>query len=128
MKFHLTTSQGNHLITGYGTGWVEINRQRFNHSLIILPDRLITDWHVPDFESLTSDHFLQIAELAPEVVLLGTGTKIRFPLPKLYAALSSVNIGLECMDTAAACRTYNILMAEGRGVASALIIQGSEVL
>ncbi|MEQ1602166.1 MAG: Xcc1710-like domain-containing protein [Methylophilaceae bacterium] len=122
MKFHLTTAQGRQLITGYDASWVEINTQRFSKSLIILPERLISDWQVTDFDSLTYEHFLQIAALAPEVVLLGTGAKIRFPHPKLYAALTNANIGLECMDTAAACRTYNILMAEGRSVAAALII------
>lgn len=123
MKFHLTTAQGKQLITGYGAGWVEVNTQRFNKSLIILPDRLITDWQLPDFEQLTEQHFQQMADLAPEVVLLGTGEKIRFPSPRLYAMLTNANIGLECMDTAAACRTYNILMAEGRSVAAALIVQ-----
>ena len=81
MKFHLTTAQGKQLITGYGAGWVEVNTQRFNKSLIILPDRLITDWQLPDFEQLTEQHFQQMADLAPEVVLLGTGEKIRFPSP-----------------------------------------------
>jgi uncharacterized protein len=122
MKFHLTTAQGRQLITGYGSNWVEINSQRYSQSLIILPERLIDNWHINRFDDLSHNHFEQIANLTPEVVLLGTGAKIRFPHPGLYAALTDANIGLECMDTAAACRTYNILMAEGRCVAAALII------
>ncbi|MDP2247911.1 MAG: Mth938-like domain-containing protein, partial [Nitrosomonadales bacterium] len=74
-----------------------------------------------DFESLTVEHFEKIAELKPEVVLLGTGNKHRFIHPRLTAPLTALGISVECMDTAAACRTYNILMAEGRHVAAALI-------
>jgi len=122
MKLHLTQSAGNHLITGYGTGWVEINASRYGHSLIVLPALLVTDWQVEDFDSLAETHFERLASLAPEVVLLGTGATHRFARPRLYRALTEAKIGLECMDTAAACRTYNILMAEGRHVAAALIV------
>jgi len=122
MKLHLTTSEGNYLITGYGDDWVEINKIRYRHSIILLPDRLVTDWPARDFETLVPAHFQQIAEMQPEVALLGTGAKHRFIHPKISQPLMEKGIALECMDTAAACRTYNILMSEGRLVAAALLI------
>ena len=122
MKLHLTRASGNQLITGYGEGWVEINTVRYERSVIVLPDLVITDWAPTDFDSLTAEHFAQIAALKPEVLLLGTGATHRFIHPHLSHTLIETGIGLECMATAAACRTYNILMAEGRNVAAALII------
>ncbi len=122
MKLHLTQSAGNQLITGYGTGWIEVNEARYEHSLIVLPNLVVTDWNVTNFEDLSEAHFERLAALAPEVILLGTGTTHRFAHPSLSRALTEAGIGLECMTTAAACRTYNILMAEGRHVAAALIV------
>jgi uncharacterized protein len=122
MKLHLTQAEGQNLITGYGEGWVEINRKRYEHSLIVLPKSLIEDWQVRDFEDLTIEHFQKLVALKPEVVLLGTGTKHRFIHPRLTAPLTALGISVECMDTAAACRTYNILMGEGRQVAAKLIV------
>jgi uncharacterized protein len=122
MKLHLTQSAGNQLITGYGNGWIEVNETRYEQSLIVLPGLLITDWNVADFDSLDESHFGRLAILKPEVVLLGTGDIHRFAHPRLSRALTEAGVGLECMTTAAACRTYNILMAEGRHVAAALTI------
>ncbi len=122
MKLHLTHAAGNQLITGYGEHWVEINLARHSKSLIVLPDRLITDWAVLDFDGLDTMHFEQLALLKPEVVLLGTGETQRFIHPSLGSALTDSGVGIECMSTAAACRTYNFLMAEGRSVLAALII------
>lgn len=122
MKLHLTQAEGNQLVTGYGTGWVEINGTRYSQSLIVLPNLLIPDWPVGDFVSLSEDSFRRLLELKPEVVLLGTGEKHRFLHPRISRELTAANISLESMDTAAACRTYNILMAEGRHVAAALIL------
>jgi len=121
MKLHLTQSAGNRLITGYGAGWIEVNESRHTGSLIVLPNLLVTDWIAADFESLNESHFERLATLNPEVVLLGTGESHRFIHPRLSRALTESGIGVECMTTAAACRTYNILMAEGRHVAAALI-------
>lgn len=122
MKLHLTQAAGNQLITGYGEGWVEVSAMRYEQSLIVLPNQVITDWEVKDFDSLTVEHFARIAELKPEVVLLGTGKTHRFIHPRQTAPLTAIGVSVECMDTAAACRTYNILMAEGRHVAVGLII------
>jgi uncharacterized protein len=127
MKLHLTQAAGNQLITGYGDGWVAVNTVRYDRSLIVLPERVIEDWDGIDskgldFDSLTVAHFERIAELKPEVVLLGTGKTHRFIHPRLTAPLTAMGVSVECMDTAAACRTYNILMAEGRQVAAGLIL------
>ena len=127
MKLHLTTAENNHLITGYGAGFVEINKQRYSSNLIVMADKLILDWQATDFSSLAEIHFAQLldlnhVELKPEVVLLGTGEKHQFLHPRIYQHLTAQGIPLECMTTAAACRTYNFLMSEGRNVAAALLI------
>ena len=122
MKLHLTTAENNNLITGYGADFVEINRQRYTSNLIVMTDKLLLDWQATDFLSLTADHFVQIIELKPEVVLLGTGEQHQFLHPKTTQNLTKNGIPIECMTTAAACRTYNILMSEGRKVMAALLI------
>ena len=122
MKLHLTTAENNHLITGYGEDFIEINKKRYAQNLIVLADQLILDWKATNFDELTEAHFANIAEIKPEVVLLGTGATHRFLHPKIAQQLTLKNIPVECMSTAAACRTYNILMSEGRRVAAALFI------
>ena len=126
MKLHLTTAENNNLITAFGMGhdahFVEINNLQYNHNLIVMADKLILDWPATHFASLNEAHFVQIIGLKPEVVLLGTGEKHQFLHPKIIQKLTEVNIPLECMTTAAACRTYNILMSEGRKVAAMLIL------
>ncbi len=121
MKLHLTNLAGANVFTGYGPGYVMINRQRHEKNLVVLRDRLVTDWSPESFERLEAAHFVQIAALAPEIVLLGTGERLRFPRPELTRALVEAGIGLEVMDLQAACRTYNILAAEERKVAAALL-------
>ena len=122
MKLHLTTAENHYLITGYSAEFVEINKQRYTKNLIVTNDNLILDWPATDFASLTELHFMQIIDLKPEVVLLGTGQKHQFLHPKIIQNLTKNGIPLECMTTAAACRTYNILMSEGRNVAAMLIL------
>ena len=122
MKLHLTTAENNNLITAYGADYIEINKQRYTQNLIVMPEALIHDWQVINFAELSNEHFRQIADLKPEVVLLGTGSTHLFLHPKHYQNLTDSGIALECMTTAAACRTYNILMSEGRAVAAALIL------
>jgi uncharacterized protein len=122
MKLHLTTAENQHLITGYGDSFVEINKQRYTQNLIVMANKLILDWQATDFVGLVEAHFTQVVELKPEVVLLGTGEKHQFLHPKIYQTLTAQNIPLECMTTAAACRTYNFLMSEGRNVVAALLI------
>jgi len=122
MKLHLTTASGQNLFTGYGDGHVLINKQRYERSLIVMPEQLLENWDAATFEDLAPAHFEFILTLQPEIVLLGTGRSQRFPHPRLSQALTQANIGVEAMDTGAACRTYNILMAEGRKVAVALLL------
>ncbi len=122
MKLHLTSAENNNLITAFDSGFVEINRKKYTQNLIVMPNQLILDWQAVDFSSLNAAHFDQLIALNPEVVLLGTGYKHQFLHPKLFKNLTENNIALECMTSAAACRTYNILMGEGRNVAAALLI------
>jgi len=122
LKLHLTNISGANVFTGYGEGYVMINQQRHEQNLVVLPDRLLTDWQPAGFDALTPEHFALIAELEPEIVLLGTGSRLRFPRPELTRALSEARIGLEVMDFQAACRTYNFLAAEERKVAAALLL------
>lgn len=122
MKLHLSRNADTNQITGYGAGHLLVNGVRHEISLIVLPDEVIADWGA-GFETLSSRHFDALVIRAPEIVLLGTGRKLRFPPAALYANLIKARVGIEVMDTAAACRTYNILAAEGRRVAAALILE-----
>jgi uncharacterized protein len=112
-------------ITGHGPGWVAVNGEPVRHSLVVSArgDRL--DWQAASFEALTPAHFEQLLALRPELVVFGSGERLRFPPPALLRALVGQNIGVETMDTAAACRTYNILAGEGRRVVAALLVQAA---
>jgi len=125
MKLHSSSTQQYQTVTGYDATGVEINAQRFNFSLTVMPEAAPSPWDVARFEDLTAQHFELIAQEAPDVVILGTGERQRFVHPRLVASLSSLRVGVECMDSHAACRTYNILMGEGRKVTLALIIEGA---
>jgi uncharacterized protein len=126
MKLHATTTQQYQTVTGYEADWVEINAVRFAYSLIVLPESAPVSWQVNAFESLSSLDFDPLVAAAPDLVILGTGSRQRFVAPSLIGELLSRRIGVECMDNQAACRTYNILMAEGRKVALALIISDQQ--
>jgi uncharacterized protein len=121
MKLHLQGAAGLNLVTGYGAGYVAINGARHTTSLLLTADSLMR-WAPAAFADLAAEHFDRVVPLVPEILVLGTGTRLQFPRPPLTRALVEARIGLEVMDTAAACRTYNILMGEGRKVAAALII------
>nr|WP_315481076.1 Mth938-like domain-containing protein [uncultured Undibacterium sp.] len=123
MKLHSTNTQQYQTVTAYDDKGVEFNLVRFEHSLIVLPEMPPVNWDVASFDALAPAHFEQIASMSPDVVILGTGKKQKFIHPKLIAALSAQHKGVECMDNQAACRTYNILMTEGRKVALALILE-----
>ena len=120
MKLHATRASGVNTITGYGEGYVMVNGERRASSVVVLPDR-IEPWDRQEFSQLTEADFQFLKDLGAEIVLLGTGARQRFPHPRLTAALAQAGIGLEVMDTQAACRTYNILVAEERKVAAALL-------
>lgn len=121
MKFHPDTPHSQS-ITAYGAGWIEVNRVRHTTSLLISAKGERLAWDCHQFENLAPLHFEQIVELNPELVLFGSGDKLRFPKPHLLESLFSRRIGVETMDTQAACRTYNFLAAEGRMVVAALLL------
>ena len=122
MKFHLATPGDTKLFTGYAPDHVMVNRERYNSSIVVRADEIRTDWQIASFDELNEAHFEYFLALQPEVLLLGTGTSQHFPHPRLYRALTNAGIGIECMDTPAACRTYNILVEEDRKVVAAILI------
>ena len=126
MKLHVTPTQQYQTVTGYEQDWIEINAVRFDHSLIVLPEVAPMRWPVAEFDALQAEDFKPVEAQAPDLLILGTGSRQRFVSPRLTAALIARRIGVECMDNQAACRTYNILMAEGRQVALAVILPGRE--
>jgi uncharacterized protein len=146
MQVSLEVNPGSYTIHAYEPGQITINlpagmavpakinneypsdpdrsgREILFNSLIISPSKLIRDWPPQSFEGLNQTHFEQLSELLPEIVLFGSGDRLRWPDPALLAPLINNGIGIEIMDTAAACRTYNILMADGRNFAAALLVR-----
>jgi uncharacterized protein len=120
VKLHASAPSRVNAFTGYGEGYAMLNGQRRETGVVVLPERIV-DWPVASFAALVEADFERIAALGPEVVLLGTGAQLRFPHPRLSASLARAGIGLEVMDLQAACRTFNILAAEERIVAAALV-------
>lgn len=123
MKLHSTPTQHYQTVTGYDETGVEINAVRFSYSLTVMPETPPMPWPVESFDHLNAEHFEAIAAASPDVVILGTGGRQRFIHPRLSQPLTARRIGVECMANAAACRTYNILMGEGRKVVLALIME-----
>jgi uncharacterized protein len=122
LKLHLDRPGSLNAITGYGEGYVMVNAVRHSRSLVVTPEQLLADWPVAELAALAPDHVAVLLGLGAEIVLLGTGARLAFPHPALLAPLAEARIGVEVMDSRAACRTYNILMAEGRKVAAAIIL------
>ena len=108
MKLHLTSGDGLQLFSGYGSGYVAVNGVRFETGVIVTPDK-VTEWTANGFEALSAADFGFIGELKPEIVIFGTGATQRFPRAELARSLASTGVGVEIMDSRAACRTYNIL-------------------
>jgi len=120
VKLHASSAAGRNLVTAYGEHYVAVNGERHDSSMVLLPDRVL-DWEPQAFERLRVEDFDFLRTLDVEIVLLGTGPRQRFPHPRLTAPLAQAGIGVEVMDIQAACRTYNILVAEERKVAAALL-------
>ena len=110
------------MFTGHGADYVRLGVVEYRDNVLVTPERVATGWTAGGFDTLTEADFAALAELKPEVVLLGTGASLRFPHPRLTRALTDAGIGVEVMDTPAACRTFNILAAEGRRVAAAVLV------
>jgi len=122
LKLHLARNDNQNTFTGYGQGYVMVNAVRYEHSLVVVPDRPVEDWDVAAVDTLREEDLEFMAGLGVEIVLLGTGESLCFLHPRLLQTLARAHVGVEVMDTRAACRTYNILAAEGRKVAAALIL------
>lgn len=120
MKLHASAPSALNTFTAYGEGYVMVNDQRHEANLIVLPGQLLP-WNAMSFDALKEEDFLVLLEMNLEILLLGTGMRQRFPHPRLTRALAAKRVGVEAMDLQAACRTYNILMAEERRVAAALL-------
>ncbi|WP_085315791.1 Mth938-like domain-containing protein [Derxia lacustris] len=122
MKLHTDAPNSLNTVTAYGDGFIEINARRHETAVLVTPTAPVEDWPAANFEALAAEQFEAVLAHSPEVVILGTGAKQRFIHPRLIAQLIARRIGVECMDTKAACRTYNILMAEGRSVAGVFLL------
>lgn len=114
------------MITGYQPGCVLINGNPYSRSLIVCPDKLITAWGVSHVQRLDKPSLAAIFDLQPEIVLIGTGEQVIFPDGEIIAWFAQQKVGLEAMSTTAACRTYGILISEGRRVAAGLIFPDQE--
>jgi uncharacterized protein len=126
MKLYADSRPTFHVVTALGPGFVSVDTQRHEHSLLLQPDSLDPAWGPEAFDALSTEHLAPLAKIGCDVLLLGTGERQRFPSPAVLRPLIEARIPVEVMDTHAACRTYNILVAEGRKVAAALIVeQGS---
>jgi len=121
VKFHLATPNGN-VVTGLGPGWVRIGATEYRENLVLTPESVAPGWAAKGFDELEPSDFSDLLAQKPEVILFGAGPAIRFPHPRLTGEVAKAGIGFEVMDTAAACRTYNILAAEGRRVVAALLL------
>jgi len=122
MKIHLQTGTRNQmLIHGYAPGEIIISQQRYQGSLIVTPDAVVPEWTVNSSDTLTPAQLHVLLEFSPEILLLGTGRHLSFPSSETMKPVIQANIGYEVMDTAAACRTFNILMGEGRHVVAGLM-------
>lgn len=121
MKFTLESSPHVNVVTGYGGGEIRLRERSVRPGVIIAADRIIEHWDVATVDALDMQRLEPALALAPEIMVLGTGGRLRFPPHGLRAQLQARGIGLEVMDTAAACRTYNVLVLENRRVVVALL-------
>ncbi|MBX3609823.1 MAG: Mth938-like domain-containing protein [Hydrogenophaga sp.] len=125
MKLHADTPH-NLAITSLGDGWIAINGERHTSSVVLSASRGLRSWQCSEFGNLAVEHFAELLDepdALPELVIFGSGARLRFVAPALLRTLIARGIGVETMDTAAACRTYNILVGEGRRVTAALLIE-----
>ena len=122
MKFAQDSQDEGYVITAYDDGSVSVNGKAFSQSLIITSSQLDENWDIAGIELLTAVHVDRVLSYQPELIIIGTGNKLIFPAVEVYSAIIKLGIGVDFMDTRAACRTYNILMSEGRDVVAGLIL------
>jgi len=123
MRFDLDMGEGANQIRAYAAGQVKINDKVYHQSIIVTPREIIENWQPKNISELKSTDFDKIIALKPEIVLLGTGEQLCFPDSVILHPLKEHAIGFEVMNTAAACRTYTVLVAEGRNVLAALLLR-----
>ena len=123
MKLHAERIAGTNAIARHGPDGVLVNGVQHTCSVVVPWTGLVTAWPVTRFEDLAADHFQALAKHAPELVIFGSGARLRFPPASVLRPLIERRIGVETMDTAAACRTYNVLLSEGRTVVVALLFE-----
>lgn len=124
MRFIRESESDVLLVRAYRRGEVKVGEESIRSSLILTPDAILRDWPPASARELTRDHIEAVIGLEPELIVLGTGNRLVFPPDEIMAVALQRGIGFEAMETAAACRTYNILVHEGRRVAAALIVEG----
>ena len=123
MKLQADRMEGQNAISRHGPDGIIVNGIEFRESVVVPWRGVVGAWGIDDFDSLSGDHFATLAALSPELVIFGSGKRLRFPKPVFLQPLMARRIGFETMDTAAACRTYNVLLAEGRAVVAALLFE-----
>ena len=122
MKLHLDDNSAVYRISSYENGSIVVNDEVLTRSFVLTPTTIIRNWPPQDFQALERGHFESVAGLKPQIVLFGSGARQRFPSAEITQPLVNAGIAVETMDTAAACRTYNILSSEDRQVAAALLM------
>ena len=126
MKLQAERMEGSNAISRHGPDGVAINGVEHTQSVIVPWVGEVLRWDVANFDALNLEHFQRLAALKPELVIFGSGARLRFVKPALLKPLFDARIGVETMDSAAACRTYNVLLAESRAVVAALIFEGPQ--
>lgn len=122
MKLSEDYSAGTYIIRSYAEDKIEVNNASYESSLVISNTKLITDWSIDSIDQMTHEHWQALIEPGPEVILIGTGKSLVFPHPSSYRPAIERGIGVEFMDSGAACRTYNILLSEDRFVIAGIIL------
>ena len=125
MKLQADRIEGRNAIARHGPDGVIVNGAEHRNSVLVPWTGEVRPWHVGSFDALTEEHFEELADMKPELVIFGSGARLRFVQPRLMKVLIGQRIGVETMDTAAACRTYNVLLAEGRSVLAALLFDSA---
>lgn len=126
MKISLDQPSATNVVRSYGPGRIRIGEHSFSRSLIVSATTLIENWRPCEIADLRATDLEPLLRLRPEVLLIGSGTRQVFPDRATLAVLYAAGLGFEVMDTGAACRTYNVLVAEGRDVAAALIVEPAD--
>jgi len=122
MKFSEDYAIGTNVIRSFTDSTIDVNNKTYNKSLIISSNLLIDDWIISHIDDMKTEHWQELIQHKPEVILIGTGASLVFPHPSIYAPAIDMGIGVEFMDSKAACRTYNVLVSEDRSVLAGIIL------